>query len=219
MRTRTCACYMFTCTCACACACACPSLVPFRVFLPASCTPSTFSSARYSYCPRSCAAWTAATSSCRTGGSTRMLPYTHLTALRPPPSQRAVQQTRRQGQTDRQRRRGQRRQHRVLALSRGAYPHPIPPVTRPRAPAPPSQLDTCLGSFHSHTEHSEAVSVLELYYPLVRTKEGGLAGARAAGAAVRTVRGACTRHAGLQRARRGGAHLTHWHATVWRRVN
>ena len=84
------------------------------------------------YCPRSCAAWTAG-HVLRLDGCihTHAPVYTHLTPLRPLPSQRAVQQTRRQGQTDRQRRRGQRRQHRVLALSRGAYPHPIPPVTRP----------------------------------------------------------------------------------------
>ena len=165
------------------------------------------------YCPRSCAAWTAG-HVLRLDGCihTHAPVYTHLTPLRPPPSQLAAQRPRRQGQTDRQRRRGQRLQHRVLALSRGAYPHPIPPVTRPRAPAPPSQLDTCLGSFHSHTEHSEAVSVLELYYPLVRTKEGGLAGPRAAGAAVRTVRGACTRRTATRATGRGTpwAHLTHW---------
>ena len=53
------------------------TLVPLGVFLPASCTTFRILSRCY---PQSCAAWTAATSSCRTGGS--VLPYTHLTPLR-----------------------------------------------------------------------------------------------------------------------------------------
>ena len=58
-------------------------------------------------CPPSCAAWTAATSSCRTAGSRVRPPPSQPPATSP--SQLGVQQPQRRGQAGRQRRRGQRR--------------------------------------------------------------------------------------------------------------
>ena len=66
----------------------------------------------------SCAAWTAATSCCRTGGSRVLQHPSHRRATSP--TQRGGQQPRRRGQTGPQRRRGQRRPHRLLASGCGA---------------------------------------------------------------------------------------------------
>ena len=87
--------------------------------------------------PPSSAAWTAATSSCRTGGS-RVLPRpSHPPATSPP--QLGVQQPQRRGQAGRQRRRGKRCPYPILASGRGAPRHrrACPRPTRPRRPPPP----------------------------------------------------------------------------------
>ena len=76
----------------------------------------------------------AATSCCRTGGS-RVFPRpSHPPATSP--SQLAGQQPQRPGQTGRQRRCGQRRQHHLLASGRGAPRHRLahPHLTQPRRP-------------------------------------------------------------------------------------
>jgi hypothetical protein len=104
-------------------------------------TPLLLPHAHTRCCLPSCAAWTAATSSCRTVGW-RVLPRPHLTPHATSPSQLEVQQPRRGGQEGRQRRRWQRRQHHLLASGRGAprhhlvYPHQTC-STRPRRPPPP----------------------------------------------------------------------------------
>jgi hypothetical protein len=123
-------------------------------------TPLLLPHAHTRCCLPSCAAWTAATSSCRTVGW-RVLPRPHLTPHATSPSQLAVQQPRRGGQEGRQRRRWQ---HHLLASGRGAprhrlaYPH-LTCSTRPRRPPPrlayvPKQrLSPCLAH---HLAHSTA---------------------------------------------------------------